>query len=55
MCTVLTCSCTRTIPYWSSTSLVGTGSAWSVDFGLGFVEFSAKHSPGWVRAVRGGP
>jgi hypothetical protein len=55
-CTVLTCSCTRSYPYWSSTPYqIHPHIAWSVDFNDGSVDFNLKSYYGhYVRAVRGG-
>ncbi|OGL68152.1 hypothetical protein A3D60_04075 [Candidatus Uhrbacteria bacterium RIFCSPHIGHO2_02_FULL_47_29] len=51
-CTVLTCSCTQSGRYWSSTTYGVL--AWSVDFANGFVPFASKTIITYVRAVRGG-
>jgi len=41
--------------YWSSTSFAGNpGSAWYVDFDLGYVNAANKNSAFYVRCVRGG-
>lgn len=56
-CTVLTCSCTEPIGYWSSTSYVGNPeTAWVLHFGMGDTGKDHKTRPGWytARAVRGG-
>lgn len=55
-CTVLTCSCTQSTTYWSSSSSSSTPSdAWRVDFGAGVVAPFSKQNPfSGVRAVRGG-
>jgi hypothetical protein len=40
--------------YWSSTTSAGnSSSAWFVDFDYGYVDFSTKSFPGYVRCVRG--
>jgi hypothetical protein len=54
-CSVLTCSCTQSFFYWSSTTVVtGLEYAWNLDFGGGSVITGDKDSNGYVRAVRGG-
>jgi hypothetical protein len=55
-CTVLTCSCTLTATYWSSTTYqLGADAAWVVEFGGGQVTRRDKVlSTVRVRAVRGG-
>jgi len=54
-CTVLTCSCTVSSSYWSSSTYQGIpSSAWFVFFNDGFVSASSKASSFLVRAVRGG-
>lgn len=54
-CTVLTCSCTRSGVYWSSSSYVGTPYiAWGVFFNGGDVVAYTKTFNEYVRAVRGG-
>jgi len=54
-CTVLTCSCTVSSYYWSSSTYQSSpGYAWGVDFGAGGVYYDYKTDPGYVRAVRGG-
>ncbi len=54
-CTVLTCSCTQSYFYWSSTTAQCSPlNAWLVDFESGFVDFSFKGLTDYVRAVRGG-
>jgi hypothetical protein len=54
-CTVLTCSCTASGFYWSSSTNTGIpGNAWSVFFGGGNVTDQAKSGTFLVRAVRGG-
>ena len=53
-CTVLTCSCTASF-YWSSSTFAnGPSNAWSVDFFAGSVSGGGKSSLFLVRAVRGG-
>jgi len=55
-CTVLTCSCTAGVYYWSSSSVAnGPTAAWNVNFDIGLV-FATDKSSGnlYVRAVRGG-
>jgi hypothetical protein len=52
-CTVLTCSCTVSSLYWSSTTVFSnSGSAWYVDFSNGNVNFLSKTIAISVRAVR---
>lgn len=54
-CTVLTCSCTRSDFYWSSsTSQNNPQQAWIGNFFGGFVELTSKTFNSYVRAVRGG-
>jgi len=54
-CTVLTCSCTVSSFYWSSSSFArNPGFAWVVDFNDGYVDFVGKTSGYYVRAVRAG-
>lgn len=54
-CTVLTCSCSGTQSFWSSTSLSGNPAwAWGVNFPNGFVGHGIKGESFNVRAVRGG-
>lgn len=54
-CTVLSCSCTASSLYWSSTTLAAVPSeAWSVGFNVGNVSFNVKSSALYARAVRGG-
>jgi hypothetical protein len=54
-CTVLTCSCTNSFAYWSSTTYQSNPvGAWFVDFSDGRVAFDGKSTPYNVRAVRGG-
>ena len=57
-CTVLTCSCTRsmpTTPYWSSTTYpISPDQAWQMRFNLGIMTTSSKTDDYPVRAVRGG-
>ena len=53
-CTVLTCSCTRTNYYWSSSTFVGDSvGAWAVDFYDAFLNGILKTDTLGVRAVRG--
>jgi hypothetical protein len=55
-CTVLTCSCTQSNAYWSSSSYVDIPSnAWAVYFLDGYVVGYLKDNSAYVRAVRGGP
>ena len=52
-CTVLTCSCTFSAFYWSSTTVSGSPTnAWYVDFSGGVLNSSNKGAFIWVRAVR---
>ena len=54
-CTVLTCSCTSSERYWTSTTFEPIpGYAWDVEFGLGQVSAEFKTETLHVRAVRGG-
>jgi hypothetical protein len=58
-CTVMTCSCTQSVAYWSSTTTAPvfnptSPGAWTVDFSQGFTAYSAKPTNQAVRAVRGG-
>jgi len=54
-CTVLTCSCTASLGYWSSTTYPSTPqTAWVVNFGSGSVLAGGKSPGNRVRAVRGG-
>ena len=54
-CTVLTCSCTTSSDYWSSTSRASSPTfAWGVSFSGGDVDFNPKGGNSFVRAVRGG-
>jgi len=54
-CTILTCSCTASATYWTSTTVTGlTGLQWVVDFAFGQVTTDSKSSSHRVRAVRGG-
>ena len=54
-CTVLTCSCTRSTFYWTSSSYAGSGNlAWVVTFYDGYAYRDTKGGVNWVRAVRGG-
>jgi Protein of unknown function (DUF1566) len=55
ICTVLTCSCTQTNDYWSSSTYQYTpASGWSVNFFVGGVGPYGKTSSHYGRAVRGG-
>ncbi len=54
-CTVLTCSCTVSLYYWSSSTYANFPTyAWLVDFGDGYVLADGKTGSYYVRAVRGG-
>ncbi|HEY8517948.1 MAG TPA: DUF1566 domain-containing protein [Candidatus Binatia bacterium] len=54
-CTVLTCSCTASGGYWSSSTPASVPqSAWQVDFGDAAVLGGSKAGEKHVRAVRGG-
>ena len=54
-CTILTCSCTASEDYWSSsTSLFYPNSGWRVTFSDGNVFVTEKTVAAYVRAVRGG-
>jgi hypothetical protein len=54
-CTVLTCSCTQSDAYWSSTTYEDDPPyAWFVNFFDGFVYGLLKPNGRYVRAVRGG-
>lgn len=54
-CTVLTCSCTNSERYWTSTTFEPVpGYAWDVEFGLGQVSADFKTETLHARAVRGG-
>jgi hypothetical protein len=54
-CTVLTCSCTQSNYYWSSTTYQNVpGYAWYVYYYDGYVNGTNKHNYYYVRAVRGG-
>lgn len=55
-CTVLTCSCTQSDWYWSSTTYEETHSdAWFIDFYNGYTDTISKSvDNNYVRAVRGG-
>ncbi len=54
-CSFLTCSCTQSGLYWSSTTLRHPPNvAWFVSFGYGTVGNLPKGADGMVRAVRGG-
>jgi hypothetical protein len=54
-CTVLTCSCTVSDAYWSSTTYqLDESSAWTVYFDDGDTYATGKTIQNYVRAVRGG-
>lgn len=54
-CTVLTCSCTQSNTYWSSSTYAfGATAAWSASFLSSNVAPAGKTSNAFVRAVRGG-
>jgi len=54
-CTVLTCSCTVSNFYWSSTTNENNpNNAWNVNFNDGNVNANNKTNNNYVRAVRGG-
>jgi hypothetical protein len=54
-CTVLTCSCTRLWPYWTSTTTFDAKNfAWTTDFREGLVRIQKKPHFIPARAVRGG-
>ena len=54
-CTVLTCSCTVSSYYWSSSTYAYyPGYAWNVGFDYGFVSYFYKSISYYVRAVRAG-
>jgi hypothetical protein len=54
-CTVLACSCTAALNYWSSSSgAYSPSGAWVVNFNGGLYDFDSKAMPFCVRAVRGG-
>lgn len=54
-CSVPSCSCTKGVYFWSSTSLVRNPSfAWYVSFFTGERNLTAKSNPAAMRAVRGG-
>lgn len=55
-CTFATCSLTRSnFYYWTSTSRqFNPENAWFVNFDEGYVGFTNKSTPAYVRAVRGG-
>jgi hypothetical protein len=54
-CTVLTCSCTASSFYWSSTTVAGNPAlAWGVGFDEGTVLRGLKSGSVFVRGVRGG-
>ena len=54
-CAVLTCSCTRSDLYWSSSTYADNPvGAWSVYCNAGLANVDSKTKPHSVRAVRGG-
>jgi len=54
-CTVLTCSCTQSLGYWSSSTFQDDPTrAWLTDFRWGVVYMDLKTSNAEFRAVRGG-
>jgi len=54
-CTVLTCSCTVSANYWSSSTYQNNpNNAWNVNFNDGNVNNDNKTNTNYVRAVRGG-
>jgi hypothetical protein len=54
-CSVLTCSCTTSNFYWTSTTVAtNKANAWIVGFDAGAVGAGSKASSYYVRAVRGG-
>ena len=54
-CTVLECSRTQPLAYWTSTTVAFFPvNAWVVNFGGGFTDFMTKSLSAFVRAVRGG-
>lgn len=54
-CTVLDCSCTVSLGYWTSTTYPSSPqTAWVVNFGSGSVLAGGKNPGNHVRAVRGG-
>lgn len=54
-CTVLTCSCTRSLFHWSSSTSHSTPTyAWKVDFNYGYTSAYFKTDSERVRAVRAG-
>jgi hypothetical protein len=54
-CTVLTCSCTQSLPYWSATTFTpNPGLAWYVNFNSGIETALDKFNLLYVRAVRTG-
>ena len=54
-CTVLTCSCTQSFSYWSSSTYQYAPTyAWYVFFGDGGVGNGGKSGSYYVRGVRGG-
>jgi hypothetical protein len=54
-CTVLTCSCTQSGYYWSSTTdQDNQDNAWYMLFPNGYASYNYKSTTNYVRAVRGG-
>ena len=54
-CTVVTCSCTSSDRYWTSTTFEPVPAyAWEVDFAFGETRVESKTQPLHARAVRGG-
>jgi hypothetical protein len=54
-CTVLTCSCTQSDFYWSSSTYqINPSYAWFVHFGVGRMGANGKTFLSYVRAVRAG-
>jgi hypothetical protein len=54
-CTVLTCSCTQSNGYWSSSTYQnGPSNAWAVDFGDGLTFANGRMAIRYVRGVRAG-
>jgi hypothetical protein len=55
-CTVITCSCTRSANYWTSTPTVFNAQfAWLHSFSDGSTTFTSKLNGCYVRAVRSTP
>ena len=54
-CGVMSCSCTQSDDYWSSSNCMSfPGYAWVVGFGFGGVDAGSETDGYYVRAVRGG-